>query len=210
MHRVSVADIVARLQQLSAARIDLERVAGIVGDGPLDEDSLRPFVHPRADRYARHLVYRSPLFDVMVLTWMPGQVTPIHNHAGNLGWIRLVRGKMREDRFRLVSGAGACAERVGGRASALDLEVAGDVAPDCRGVRLKPAGTRVFSKTGAVATVDRQRAIHRIGNPRENAKDDLMVTLHVYSRPHDSCLVFDERTGACSRRELKFDNTAVV
>lgn len=195
MKRITVADLVTRLQQLPSPQIDLATVEALLADGELDEASLRPFVHPRADKYARHLVHRCGNFDVMVLTWLPGQMTPIHNHAGNCGWVRLVRGRMREDSFRLLPSTAAAG-----------LDVAGDVeAPRC-GINLQPTGSGMLTAVGAVATVDRLRAIHRIGNPREHAGDETLVTLHVYSRPHDTCLVFDAEARTCGRRELRFDN----
>lgn len=197
MKRITLTDIVARLQQLAPPQIDLASVQDILADGALDEASLRPFVQPRADKYARHLVHRCSMFDVMVLTWLPGQMTPIHNHAGNCGWVRLVRGRLREDGFRLVPSSAASG-----------LDVAADVQDPRCGVNLQPTGTVMVTETGAVATVDRLRAIHRIGNPHDSADGETLVTLHVYSRPHDVCLVFDADARTCGRRELRFDNAA--
>jgi predicted metal-dependent enzyme (double-stranded beta helix superfamily) len=139
------------------------------------------------------------MFDVMVLTWLPGQMTPIHNHAGNCGWVRLVRGRLREDCFRLLPSTAASG-----------LDVAADVQAVRCGVNLQPTGSGMVTEVGAVATVDRLRAIHRIGNPKDSAGDETLVTLHVYSRPHDVCLVFDPEARTCGRRELKFDNAATA
>jgi cysteine dioxygenase len=168
-------------------------VQAIVGDGAIDDASIRPFIGARADKYARRLVHRSRYFDIMVLTWAPGQFTPVHNHAGNCGWVRLVRGQIAEETFQLVPGA-----------SLPDANVASD--PMGRGgcVGLQATGSGVISTIGAVATADRQRAIHRLGNPSTTA-NDLTVTLHVYSLPHDSCLAFDLERRTCQRRDLAFD-----
>lgn len=199
MKRITIADLVTRLQQLTPAQVELSAVQALIADGDLDEASLRPFIQPRADKYARHLVHRSDLFEVMVLTWLPGQVTPIHNHAGNCGWMRLVRGRLCEETFQLLPST-----------EANGLEVAADVAAVRCGVNLQGLDRRTVAEIGAVATVDRERAIHRIGNPRDGAGTETMVTLHVYSRPHDTCLVFDAEARTCGRRELKFDNAAAA
>lgn len=192
----TLSQVVDDLHRLDPARIDLDTVQAIVADGTLEEASLRPFVQPRTGKYSRHLVHRSRWFDVLVLTWLPGQMTPIHNHAGNLGWVRLVRGRIAEEQYRLVPSTAA---------------VGLDVAPDTelrRGIELAAVARGVVADIGAVATVDRQRAIHQLGNPKEHARDETAVTLHVYSRPHDVCLVFDRDARTCSRRELAFDNVA--
>lgn len=193
MTRLSLQTLVDRLGQLGPKDITLARVEEILGDGALDESTLAPFVGARDDKYARRLVCRSRWFDVMVLTWAPGQFTPVHNHAGNCGWVRLVRGDISEETFRLVPGA-----------SVPQAAVAADPS-ECGGcVGLERTGQNVISTVGAVATADRVRAIHRLGNPA-NAGGDTTVTLHVYSLPHDSCLAFDLERRTCQRRDLRFD-----
>jgi hypothetical protein len=54
---------------------------------------------------------------------------------------------------------------------------------------------------GPLNTVDKAQTIHRITNPGERA-----VSLHIYSLPIDSCVVFDLEAQRCWRRELGFDN----
>jgi predicted metal-dependent enzyme (double-stranded beta helix superfamily) len=193
MQRLGLQTLVDRLCRLGPGDITLPRVQELVADGALDEADLRPYVGVRTDKYARRLVHRSRYFDVMVLTWAPGQFTPVHNHAGNCGWVRLVRGQISEETFRLVPGS-----------SMPDAAVASD--PGARGgcVGLEPTGSGLITAVGAVATADRVRAIHRLGNP-EGPGGDVTVTLHVYSLPHDSCLSFDLERRTCTRRDMSFD-----
>lgn len=193
MSRLSLQTFVDRLHRLGPNDITVPRVEDLLADGDLDDATLRPYIGARTDKYARRLVERTRWFDVMVLTWMPGQYTPVHNHAGNYGWVRLVRGQIAEESFRLVPGASvpnaAVACSVDGRTGCVGLET---------------TGTGVISSVGAVAWVDRERAIHRLGNPAA-AGGDVTVTLHVYSLPHDTCLAFDPAARTCERRNLAFD-----
>ncbi|MFM1870639.1 MAG: hypothetical protein RL398_61 [Planctomycetota bacterium] len=189
----SLQSLVERLDRLAPGEITLDRVQGIVGDGLLEEATLRPYIGARPDKYARRLVHRGPFFDVMVLTWSPGQFTPVHNHAGNSGWVRLVRGQISEETFKLVPGS-----------SLPNANVAADPADKGGCVGLERTGEGIITQVGAVATADRIRAIHRLGNPARPG-GDLTVTLHVYSLPHDSCLAFDLDKRTCQRRELSFD-----
>jgi cysteine dioxygenase len=193
MTRLSLQTVVDRLEQLAPCDITVPRVAELLADGDLDEATLRPFVGALPHKYARRCVHRSRLFDVMVLTWAPGQYTPVHNHAGNCGWVRLVRGQIAEQTFRLVPGA-----------AVPDAAVAGSVNGRTGCVGLEATGSGLIDTVGAVATADRQRAIHRLGNPAA-AGGDTTVTLHVYSLPHDSCLAFDVEARTCERRDLRFD-----
>ena len=199
MKTVTLPSLVDALRGLDLDRTGgdvLERVLEVVSDGVLDDASLRPYVGFRDDRYARRLVHRCEWFDVMVLSWMPGQVTPVHNHSGQLGWVRLVRGVIEEQRFA-YPGGGAFADP-----ATVEIDDAG-VGHD---VELEACGSSVVAEVGAVATVDRVRAIHSLGNPRRQPDDERAVTLHVYSRPHDSCLCFDPAQRTCWRRELRFDD----
>ena len=193
MQRLSLASFVDRLDNLRPADITIANVQALVGDDALDETTLRPFIGARTDHYARRLVHRGRYFDVLVLTWTPGQRTPIHNHAGNLGWVRLVRGQIQEETFRLVPGA-----------SLPNAAVAKDPEGQGGNVGLELTGDGVIATVGAVATADRVRAIHRLGNPAA-AGGDTTVTLHVYSLPHDCCLAFDLEKRTCQRRQLSCD-----
>jgi predicted metal-dependent enzyme (double-stranded beta helix superfamily) len=204
MSRLSVIDLAKHLDALSDLASngipgpDPAAVSELLGDEALDLDSLRPFIGARPDKYARRLVHRSPRFDVMVLTWMPGQSTPIHNHAGNCGWIRLIQGRIREDAFALAPSA---------RESGFDLAPDLPAAAQARTGRIElvPTATTLVETRGSVSSVDRQRAIHRIANPLEHRDDEVAVTLHVYCKPHDVCLIFDPETKTCGRREMSFD-----
>lgn len=190
--------LVERLGLLAPPAISTINVQALLADTEIEDREIDLFVEARPDRYARHLVHRTKWFDVMVLTWMPGQMTPIHNHAGNLGWVRLVRGRIVEERYQLVPST-----------ASQGLDVAADLVTQKRGIELAATGRSVVTEPGAIATVDRQRAIHRLGNPKEHARDEMAVTLHVYSKPHDACLAFDPTARTVTRRELSFDNMIV-
>ncbi|MBL8728536.1 MAG: cysteine dioxygenase family protein [Planctomycetes bacterium] len=193
MSRLSLQTVVDRLEQVAPGDITVPRIAELLADGELDEATLRPFIGALPHKYARRCVHRSRYFDVMVLTWAPGQYTPVHNHAGNCGWVRLVRGQIAEQTFRLVPGA-----------AVPDAAIAGSVHGRTGCVGLEATGAGVIDAIGAVATADRVRAIHRLGNPAA-AGGDVTVTLHVYSLPHDRCLMFDVDARTCEPRHLAFD-----
>ena len=192
MQRLGLQTLVDRLERLSPQGITVPAVQELIADGALDDAELRRFVGTRPDKYARRQVHRGRYFDVMVLTWAPGQFTPVHNHAGNCGWVRLVRGRIAEETFRLVPGSAvpdaATAASVNGRIGQVGLEA---------------TGSGIITTIGAVAAVDRQRAIHRLGNPADSS--EATVTLHVYSLPHDRCLLFDPVSRTCEPRQLAFD-----
>jgi predicted metal-dependent enzyme (double-stranded beta helix superfamily) len=66
----------------------------------MDED-LRPFRFFKPGTYARHRVMRNEHVELLVLCWLPGQRTPIHDHNGSYGAVRVHEGVMWETTFAL-------------------------------------------------------------------------------------------------------------
>ncbi|HYY56793.1 MAG TPA: cysteine dioxygenase family protein [Pyrinomonadaceae bacterium] len=64
-------------------------------------EDLRPFVGFKAGTYARHRVFRNDYAELLVLCWRPGQRTPIHDHNGSHGAVRVCEGVMWETIFAL-------------------------------------------------------------------------------------------------------------
>ena len=79
---MSRADAIALLAR---AEIDLEDVA--------------PFMEESPHGYARRRIARTDAFELLVMTWRPGQGSVPHDHAGSLCALRVVRGRMRETRY---------------------------------------------------------------------------------------------------------------
>jgi len=51
--------------------------------------------------YARNLVHRDELFEMIVLCWKSGQASPIHNHQGQRCWMTVLDGEIEETIYRL-------------------------------------------------------------------------------------------------------------
>jgi cysteine dioxygenase len=65
------------------------------------QDDLRPFLFFKQGTYARHRVLRNEFAELLVLCWKPGQRTPIHDHNGSYGAVRVCEGVMWETIFAL-------------------------------------------------------------------------------------------------------------
>jgi hypothetical protein len=50
--------------------------------------------------------------------------------------------------------------------------------------------------------VDPVEPVHKVFNPREF--NERAVSLHVYSRPYDSCVVYSEEQGSCGEIKLSY------
>jgi cysteine dioxygenase len=76
---------------------------------------------------------------------------------------------------------------------------------DCLGgateITMEPLQRDEFAGSEIVATVDKIQTIHRILN---EDKADGAISLHIYSRPFDSCVAFDLDNQRCFRRALSY------
>jgi len=197
----SLEEVVASLSRLKPEEFTHDRLNEVLGGRPIREGAWRPRARFRDDKYARHLIHRSDLFSLILLCWKPGQGSPVHNHQGNLGWMRVLRGRIEETHYQppgwVVAGV-----PMPGDDFDIDDEGVG------HGIALQRGAHLVHPAGPAVASVDRERPIHQIANPLRHADDEAAVTLHVYSRPHDACLAFDVETNTCRRIELVFDSVS--
>lgn len=188
--RTSVADFVAGLRKLEGDLITKERIAEYMGVATLRPEALSEYVWWRDSVYTRNLIYRDELFEVMTICWSPGQKTAIHTHNGQLGWMTVAQGEVTTHEFR--------------HTSCNTPENQNVVNIDCLGgateLQLDRVGTVRCSEGSGMVTVDKLQTIHQI----ENAGTTGCVSLHVYSKPFDSCIAFDLEKQRCYRRSLSY------
>ena len=96
----SFDDFIERIRTLESAP-ELEEINKWMREVEIDARDLRPHLGFKAGTYARHLVVRSQHAELLVLCWRPGQRTPIHDHNGSFGAVRVCEGVMWETIFAL-------------------------------------------------------------------------------------------------------------
>jgi len=78
-----------------------KEVAGLLAEYAARERDWREFAHFKGECYARNLVSASELFELLVICWQPGQVSPIHDHQGQNCWMAVLDGQIRERLYHL-------------------------------------------------------------------------------------------------------------
>ena len=188
-----VGDFIAGLQTLEKEAITPGRVSHYVAQMRPTAEALAPYVLWSGERYTRNLIYRDAYFEILALCWLPGQRTPIHSHDGQLGWVTVVQGELVCRNYRFV------------RSEMLKKKVHGSSPHPVAGAR--PVEVELLASAscpadGSVAVVDRRQTTHQIENLEKSAAGS--VSLHVYSKPIDACVLFDEATRCCERRSLQY------
>jgi predicted metal-dependent enzyme (double-stranded beta helix superfamily) len=132
------------------------------------------FHRVRADGYARRLLHRNDDlgYTAVVMTWGPGQRTPLHDHAGIWCVEGVVQGRMDVTQYDLVEEAGA-------------------------GYRFEAKGC-VHAAVGSAGCLIPPFEYHILAN----ALDEPSITLHVYGGEMTTCHVFEPTAnGRYVRRE---------
>jgi predicted metal-dependent enzyme (double-stranded beta helix superfamily) len=120
----------------------------------------------RSDCYARRLLYQDPAarYTAVVMTWGPGQATPVHDHGGLWCVEGVVEGEMAVTQY--------------------------DVRPEEDAFRVKPIGRPLKAGVGTAGRLIPPIDYHVLANAQPDATS---VTLHVYGGNLDGCRIFVPR-----------------
>ena len=177
---VPIQTFVESLRQLPEAAFDeTETVRRFLEETPVSAESLAPFLNWDRQHYTRNLIDRTRLYELMAICWEVGQASSVHNHRDQNCWMAVPVGRLQVENFHLVHqdlNKGRC--------------------------KLEPSNT-VEMNIAHPCAVDPSDPVHRVVNPR--AFNQRAVSLHVYSRPFDTCVVYSPEQGTCGEIELHFN-----
>ena len=176
---VSVDDFVIRLRQLPVpAFYDIAQVLRFLRENPVDPSTLGRYLYWDAQHYTRNLIDRTELYELIAICWDIGHVSSIHNHRDQNCWMAVPIGRLMVQNYRVLEQdlkRGTCRLQ---KTDALQMN------------REQPCG------------VDPLAPVHKVYNPREF--HERAVSLHVYSRPFDSCDVYSEEQQSCGTIGLSY------
>ena len=161
---MAIDEWVKRLVVIPAREFTLERVQDFLRLHPVQPETLEPYVFFSKGNYTRNLIFKNDLFEAMTICWDVGQASRIHNHRDQNCWMAVPIGRLRVQNFR-----------VEGR---------------------DPAhGTCWLVPTDAYemnpdhpAAVNPLEPVHQVMNLAEFNRR--AVSIHVYSKPFDSCEIY--------------------
>ena len=134
----------------------------------------------RSDTYARRLLHRDPenRYTAVVMTWGPGQGTPVHDHGGLWCVEGVVEGEMAVTQYNVHS--------------------EGDR------FRVTPVGRPLSAGVGTAGRLIPPTDYHVLANAQH---DRASITLHVYGGDLDGCRIFQPAADGLyqqSRRALSY------
>ncbi len=93
-----LAPLVDYLDRLEG-RAPLDELTARLAELSIDCDQLHEWMQFTPLHYARNLVAAGPWYNLLVLCWLNGQRSPIHDHVGSSCGVRVLRGTMTETQF---------------------------------------------------------------------------------------------------------------
>ncbi len=78
---------------------ELEQIYEWLKSAVISREELEPYLGFKDGNYWRHRVCRNEFAEMLVLCWRPGHRTPIHDHNGSHGVVRVYDGVMWETIF---------------------------------------------------------------------------------------------------------------
>jgi cysteine dioxygenase len=177
---VPLQKLVEGLRQLPESAFDhTEAVRRVLQDTPVSADSLAPYLNWDRQHYTRNLIDRTALYELMTICWEVGQASSVHNHRDQNCWMAVPIGRLLVENFHLVHQDLQSGRSQLERTNTVEMNIAQPCA------------------------VDPADPVHRVVNPREF--NERAVSLHVYSRPFDTCVVYSPEQGTCGEIKLHFN-----
>ena len=64
--------------------------------------TLAPYLRFSPHSYTRNLLYRDERIEMLLLCWLPGQKTPVHDHGASWGVAAAINGDLLETSYRVT------------------------------------------------------------------------------------------------------------
>lgn len=177
--QVPIEDFVTELRKFAESAFHgTEQIIKLLENRQVAPDTLARYLTWDRQHYTRNLIDKTNLYELIAICWEVGQASSVHNHRGQNCWMAVPMGRLLVDNYRVISQrleAGTC--------------------------QLEKADTLEMNPTHPCA-VDPLEPVHRVYNPREF--NQRAVSLHVYSRPFDTCVVYSAEQGTCGEIKLSY------
>ncbi len=177
--QLPIGDFVSELHKFPEAAFDhTGDILAFLERTSVAADTLTSYLTWDCQHYTRNLIDKTPLYELIAICWDVGQVSSVHNHRDQNCWMLVPAGRLLVENFHLVSqniDEGRC--------------------------QLTPTDTLEMNPTHPCA-VDPSDPVHRVLNSRHFA--ERAVSLHIYSRPFDTCVVYSPEQGTCGTIKLHY------
>jgi cysteine dioxygenase len=176
--RLTIADWVKGLAAIPGRGFTLETVQDYILSHAVRPETLEQYLFFSKGNYTRNLIFKNAVFECMTICWEIGQASRIHNHRGQNCWMAAPIGRLRIQNFRVD-------ERDAARSTC-------HIAP-----------TEIYEMDAThPAYVNPLEPVHQVLNLPEFKQR--AVSIHVYSKPFDTCEIYQREKGTYSDVPLHY------
>ena len=176
--RLAIDDWVKGLAAIAEREFTLENVQEYIISHAVRPETLDKYLFFSKGNYTRNLIFKNKVFECMTICWEVGQASRIHNHRGQNCWMSAPIGRLKVQNFRVEqkdAAHGTC--------------------------RIVP--TEIYEMDGEhPAYVNPLEPVHQVLNLPEFSQR--AVSIHVYSKPFDTCEVYLREKGTYSDVPLHY------
>jgi len=170
--QLTIQDWVKGLATIPAGDFTLETVQNYVLQHAVRPETLDKYCYFSKGAYTRNLIFKNEVFECMTVCWEIGQHSRVHNHRDQNCWMSVPIGRLRVQNYR--------------------VEHRDTVQGTCE---IMP--TDIYQMDAAhPAYVNPMEPVHEVINAPEF--NERAVSIHVYSKPFDSCEVYLRDRGTYS------------
>jgi cysteine dioxygenase len=178
--QLAIQDFVSEFRKLPESTFDhIGDILEFLHRTSVAPETLKPYLTWDRQHYTRNLIDKTRLYELIAICWEVGQVSSVHNHRDQNCWMSVPVGRLLVENFHLVSQ---------------------DV--DHGRSQLTPTDKVEMNPTHPCA-VDPADPVHRVVNPKHFG--ERAVSLHIYSRPFDTCVVYSPEQGTCGVIKLHYN-----
>jgi cysteine dioxygenase len=163
-----IDEFAKQLSTIPEQDFTLDGVLAFLRSHPVDCSSLSPYLYFSGEHYTRNLIHKTPLFELLAVCWDKGQKSVIHNHRDQKCWMAIPYGRLMVHNFKLLKKDAA--------QNFCELQ----------------SSTQFELSPTTPGEVDPEEPIHQVLNL--SSFDSRAVSLHIYSKPFDTCEVYDLKT----------------
>jgi len=176
-----ISDWVKNLAAIPERDFTLESVQDYIVRHTVRPESLEKYLFFSRGGYTRNLIFKNDVFECMAICWEIGQASRIHNHRDQNCWMSTPIGRLKVQNFR--------------------VEDRHDCDGHCGTCRL--VATDIYEMDAQHSSyVNPLEPVHQVLNLPEY--DQRAVSIHVYSKPFDSCEVYLRDKGTYSDVPLHY------
>jgi predicted metal-dependent enzyme (double-stranded beta helix superfamily) len=181
IEQITISAWVKELAAIPERDFTLDNVQNFVIRHQVRPETLEKYLYFSKGNYTRNLIFKNEVFECMAICWEVGQFSRIHNHRDQNCWMSAPIGRLKVQNFR-VEDRNPSAEHNG----------------TCR---LVPTDIYEMDATHP-ASVNPLEPVHQVLNLPEFQQR--AVSIHIYSKPFDSCEVYLREKGTYSDVPLHY------